>query len=87
MRKQEKGYKQIILNIPEDVFKKANHILKIKGIELKEYLIDFLKRVVSVKKKIDYAKDPIWDIVGLGKSKEGDISVKHNKYLYGAIRK
>jgi hypothetical protein len=83
MKKQEKGYKQIILKVPEDVFKKANHIFRIKGIELKEYLVDFLKRVVTVEKRIDYSKDPIWNIVGLGKSEEGDVSVKHDKYLYG----
>ena len=87
MRKQTRGYKQIILSIPEEVYKKVSHIIKVRGIGLKEYLVDFLKKGVTVERKIDYSKDSIWNIVGLGRSKERDISIKHDKYLYGTVKK
>lgn len=82
MVKLNRGYKQIILSIPEDIFNKATHSLKIKGNELKDYLMDIIERTVTVEKGSNYSRDPIWNIVGLGKSKVKDLSVRHDKYLY-----
>ena len=39
MSKFTKRHRQIVLNIPDEIFKKATHTLKIKGNELKDYLI------------------------------------------------
>jgi len=33
-----------------------------------------------------YDNDPIWSLVGIGKSREGDLSVHHDHYLYGKPR-
>ena len=87
MSKIIKRHKQIILSIPEDIFRRATHTLKIKGDELKDYLMDFLEKSVKIEAKPDYVKDPIWNIVGLGKSKAGDLSIKHDKYLYEAKKR
>jgi len=83
MSKLTKRYKQIILNVPEEIFKRATHTLRIKGYELKDYLMDFLKKSVKIEKGEDYSNDSVWRIVGLGKSKLGNLSSKHDKYLYG----
>ncbi|MSP63615.1 MAG: hypothetical protein EXR72_25380 [Myxococcales bacterium] len=37
--------------------------------------------------KSDLARDPLWGIVGLGKSGKGDLSRNVDHYLYGAPRK
>jgi hypothetical protein len=84
MARSEKGYKRIILNIPEEMYKKAAHTLRIKGNDLKDYLMDFIKKSVTIEKKAGYDKDSIWGIVGLGKSKTGDLATKHDAYLYGS---
>ena len=34
-----------------------------------------------------WENDPIWNIVGAGKSDKGDLSVRHDDYLYGPISK
>lgn len=34
-----------------------------------------------------WENDPIWNIVGGGKSTKGDLSVRHDDYLYGPISK
>lgn len=78
-----RGYKQVVLNIPEEIFRKATHALRFKGSELKEYLVDFLKKTVTIEKTDKYTRDSVWNIVGMGKSKVGDLSTKHDKYLYG----
>ena len=31
----------------------------------------------------DWAEDPLWSMVGASSSKEKDVSVNHDKYLYG----
>lgn len=31
----------------------------------------------------DWTKDPLWSMVGTSSSKEKDLSVNHDKYLYG----
>ncbi len=43
---------------------------------------DFLKK----EKAKDWENDPLWNMVGAGSSQEGDISVNHDKYLYGKDR-
>ncbi len=40
---------------------------------------DFLKK----KKDKDWTDDPLWNMVGSSSSKDGDLSVNHDKYLYG----
>lgn len=84
MAKTEKGYKQIILRIPEEMYKKATHTFRIKGNGLKDYLMDLIRKSVTIKKNADYDKDSIWGVVGLGRSKAGDLSAKHDTYLYGS---
>lgn len=38
-------------------------------------------------KKINWKKDPLWSVIGSGKSHAGDLSTKHDDYLYGAAKK
>lgn len=33
----------------------------------------------------DWENDPIWNIVGAFASRQGDLSVRHDDYLYGPI--
>lgn len=68
---------------PEDVLMK----LKSKADEeqttvseiVRNAVADFLKK----KKDKDWTDDPLWNMVGSSSSKDGDLSVNHDKYLYG----
>ena len=37
--------------------------------------------------KLDWKKDPLWDMIGSGKSHLKDLSVNHDHYLYGFHKK
>ncbi len=37
----------------------------------------------SIEKTKNWKKDPLWDMVGSSTSKDKDLSVNHDKYLYG----
>lgn len=43
---------------------------------------DFLKK----EKVRSWENDSLWNMVGAGSSQEGDISINHDKYLYGEGR-
>lgn len=68
---------------PEDVLMK----LKSKADEeqttvseiVRNAVADFLKK----KKDKDWTDDPLWNMVGSSSSEDGDLSINHDKYLYG----
>ena len=37
--------------------------------------------------KINWKNDPLWNIIGSGKSHIGDLSTEHDHYLYGISKK
>lgn len=68
---------------PEDVLMK----LKSKADEEQTTVSEIVRNAVSdflkKKKDKDWTDDPLWNMVGSSSSKDGDLSVNHDKYLYG----
>ena len=71
------------LYFPEDLWKE----LKKKADQEKTTLSQVVRLAVTDFLKKDQAKnwenDTLWDMVGSSKSKDKDLSVNHDKYLYG----
>lgn len=69
--------------LPEDILlelkRKSNKEKTTIAHIIRNAVSDFLKR----EKEKDWEKDSLWNMVGAGSSQEGDISVNHDKYLYG----
>ena len=69
--------------LPEDILlelkRKSNKEKTTIAHIIRNAVSDFLKR----EKERDWEKDSLWNMVGAGSSQEGDISVNHDKYLYG----
>ncbi|MBI5213141.1 MAG: hypothetical protein HY957_07190 [Nitrospirae bacterium] len=69
--------------LPEDILlelkRKSNKEKTTIAHIIRNAVSDFLKR----EKGKDWEKDSLWNMVGAGSSQEGDISVNHDKYLYG----
>jgi hypothetical protein len=68
---------------PEDTLR----VLKRKAEAENTTVADIVRTAVSEhlqrEKAVNWAEDPLWNMVGSGRSEEGDLSVHHDKYLYG----
>jgi len=75
--------KRTQMYIQEDILIK----LKKKADAEKTTVAGIVRNAVSEflgkEKAKDWAKDPLWSMVGSSSSKERDLSVNHDKYLYG----
>lgn len=71
---------------PEDVLRK----LKQKAHDNKTTVTEIVRSAVSEymkkEKTINWIEDPLWNMIGSSSSKEGDLSIHHDKYLYGKNR-
>lgn len=75
--------KRTQMYFPEETLRK----LKKKSKEEKTTVSDIVRSAVYAfldkKEKKDWERDPLWNSIGAGSSKEKDLSVNHDKYLYG----
>lgn len=74
--------------LPRDVYarlrKRAAENDLTLAVQVREALVDYLERVESqTDDGILHADDPIFQMIGTFASKEGDLSVNHDHYLYG----
>lgn len=75
--------KRTQMYFPEDMLRE----LKRKATDEHTTVSDIVRNVVSgvlkEKKEKNWTEDPLWNMVGASSSKERDLSVNHDKYLYG----
>src|SRR5512145_101394 len=74
--------------LPRDIYERlqkraTRHELTL-AVQIRAALEDYLERVESQDDDgILHADDPIFQMIGMFSSKEGDLSVNHDHYLYG----
>ena len=61
--------------------KEARREKKSVAFVLREAAVEYLARI---NRAVDWENDPFLKLAGLGESKEGDWSERHDDYLYGA---
>jgi hypothetical protein len=57
------------------------------ALQIRTALEDYLERQEALDEPILRADDPIFEMIGMFSSKEGDLSVNHDHYLYGAPKR
>ena len=57
------------------------------AVQIRTALEDYLERQEALDEPILRADDPIFEMIGMFSSKEGDLSVNHDHYLYGAPKR
>lgn len=71
---------------PEDMLRK----LKKKARKEKTTVANIVRNAVSVvinkEMGINWIEDPLWNMIGSSSSKDHDLSINHDKYLYGKNR-
>jgi hypothetical protein len=73
--------------LPRDIYQRlqkraAENDLTL-AVQVREALVDYLERTDATEAPILRADDPIFQLIGAASSKEGDLSVNHDHYLYG----
>lgn len=53
------------------------------AVQVRTALQDYLERIESQEEGILRADDPLFQLIGAAASREGDLSVSHDHYLYG----
>ena len=76
------------LYFPRDQYAAVKQIAKQLGISVSEYVRQVIGKDIKVREgQIDWEHDPVWNIIGIGRTKERDVSINHDYYLYGAPKK
>ena len=74
--------KRTQLYFPEDLFEEIKAEAKKQKTSIADIVRVAMRDFIKQRKITDWDKDPVWDLIGKGKSKEGNLSSKHDYYLY-----
>ena len=74
-------------NIYERLQKRAKDNDLTLAVQIREALEGYLEQLAAAEGPILRADDPIFEMIGMFASAEGDLSVNHDHYLYGAPKR
>ncbi len=74
-------------NIYERLQKRAKENDLTLAVQIREALEGYLEQMAAAEGPILRADDPIFEMIGMFASTEGDLSVNHDHYLYGAPKR
>lgn len=74
--------KRTQLYFPEDLFEEIKAEAKKQKTSIADIVRVAMRDFLNRRKITDWDKDPVWGLIGKAKSKEGNLSVKHDYYLY-----
>ena len=73
--------------IPRDIYEELKKRSESTGLAIAEQIRQALKEYLEHEEGVILRdNDPIWNIVGHIYTKDGDLSIHHDKYLYGRAR-
>ena len=75
--------KRTQLYFPEELFQEIKEEAEKQKTSIAEIVRMAVRDFLNRKKIINWDKDPVWNLIGKIESKEGNLSVKHDYYLYG----
>jgi hypothetical protein len=70
-------------NIYERLQRRAADQALTLAVQIRTALAEYLERSEISEEPILRADDPIFELIGMASSQEGDLSVNHDHYLYG----
>lgn len=71
---------------PDDLLVELRKRANEEGQTIASLVRDAVSEFLRKRKAKDWERDPLWNLIGSSSSKDGDLSVKHDKYLYGKER-
>jgi len=74
--------KRTQLYFPEELLQKVKEEAEKEGVSMAEVVRVAVMEYLERKKRVDWDKDPVWSLIGRVESDRGDLSSKHDHYLY-----
>ena len=75
--------KRTQMYFPEDVLRELKRKAREEKTTVAEIVRSSVSEILRKEKAKDWIEDPLWNMVGSSSSKDRDLSVNHDKYLYG----
>ncbi len=75
--------KRTQMYFPEDVLRELKRKAREEKTTIAEIVRSSVSEILRKEKAKDWIEDPLWNMVGSSSSKDRDLSVNHDKYLYG----
>jgi len=75
--------KRTQMYFPEDVLRELKRKAREEKTTIAEIVRSSVSEILKKEKAKDWIEDPLWNMVGSSSSKDRDLSVNHDKYLYG----
>ncbi len=75
--------KRTQMYFPEDMFSELKRKADEEHTTIASIVRTAVSKILKEEKKINWMEDPLWDIIGASRSRDKDLSVNHDKYLYG----
>ena len=82
--------KRTQIYLPAELHDQVQRYAKQRGLSIAAVIRLSLEQSLAHRQRLSrraYDADPLWEIVGIGKSREGDLSTQHDYYLYGTPRR
>lgn len=75
--------KRTQMYFPEDILRELKKKAKGEKTTVANIVRDAVSMLLKKEKEKNWIEDPLWNMVGSSSSKDRDLSVNHDKYLYG----
>jgi len=75
--------KRTQMYFPEDMLAELKRKAEVEHTTISNIVRNAVTSILHRENKKDWSNDPVWNMVGTGNSTEGDLSMHHDKYLYG----
>jgi hypothetical protein len=75
--------KRTQMYFPEDLLNEMKRKAKKEKTTVSEIVREASLEFIRKDREKDWANDSLWNMVGSGESKEKDLSIRHDAYLYG----
>jgi predicted DNA-binding protein len=72
---------------PKEVYRRIEKKARKESKSSAAVIREAVERYLEEERDIDWENDPIFKLAGIFASEEGDLSVNHDHYLYGAEKK
>ncbi len=75
--------KRTQMYFPEKTLRELKKKAKVEKATIASIVRNAVSELLKKEKAKNWTEDPLWDMVGTSSSKDRDLSVNHDKYLYG----
>lgn len=76
-------FKRTQMYFPEDILRELKRKAKEEKTTAANIVRGAVIEILKKEKRKNWMEDPLWNMVGSSASKDRDLSVNHDKYLYG----